>query len=269
MNYRNEARRALQRANDHLDDPGISRGRYAALELRMALESLVYERADSYREELPGRALYTWQPGKLLKMLLEIDPLADKSSSLSIGEEVKYGEYAPRMRFLGHDRVLTLKEIKRYYDRLGSYLHAPTREQVDSEKRVSDEKIVKRCRELTHILDEVLASPVFNLDFRVTSKIQCEKCESMITRRLPSDGEKFVAKCISCLAEYDVVLDKGGKAIWTPRVEVIGCGNPNCNAKLELWNSEIKVGTNWLCSTCGGRNVILLGLQHQSSHEDT
>ena len=78
MNYRNEARRALQRANDHLDDPGISRGRYAALELRMALESLVYERADSYREELPGRALYTWQPGKLLKMLLEIDPLADK-----------------------------------------------------------------------------------------------------------------------------------------------------------------------------------------------
>ena len=268
MNYRHEARTALERAREHLAEPKGGRVRYAALELRFALESLVYERAGSYTEELPGSALQTWQPGKLLKILLEIDPFADKSASLSIGEEEEYGKPAPQMHSLGRDRVLTLKEIKTYYDRLGSYLHEPTPEQVDAGKCASEGKMLDRCRELVEIIDEVLSSPVYNLNFRVTSKIQCGKCENTITRRLPPDGGEVVAKCVNCLAEYEVTYGKGDKVTWTPLVQPIGCANPDCNAEFELWNSEIKVGTNWLCSTCGGRNVISLAVQHQSDETD-
>jgi hypothetical protein len=89
------------------------------------------------------------------------------------------------MHSLGRERVLTLGEIKTYYDRLGSYLHAPTLDQVAAGKGATTEGKEQRCVELAGILDEVLSSPVFNVNFRVFSEISCGKCGKQIVRRLP------------------------------------------------------------------------------------
>jgi len=47
---------------------------YAALHLRMAIESLTYERTQAYREFLPPENIAAWQPRRVLEALLEIDP---------------------------------------------------------------------------------------------------------------------------------------------------------------------------------------------------
>ena len=114
MNYRNNAEKSLKRAQGELDSDSPTRVRYGALELRMALEGLIYDRASLYKEELSGKELNTWQPKQLLELLLELDPAADKNCSVSAGIEETPGKPSKDIRFLGTDRVLTLKEIKKY-----------------------------------------------------------------------------------------------------------------------------------------------------------
>ncbi len=76
--YRDDARHAVDRAKAELESGDDERLKYAALELRMALESLIYDRALIYKDEFPPREYETWQPRKLLAVLLEIDENADK-----------------------------------------------------------------------------------------------------------------------------------------------------------------------------------------------
>ncbi|MFT8783380.1 hypothetical protein [Acetobacter syzygii] len=89
--YRNDARRELARAKDELASVADERLKYAALELRMAMESLTYDRALAYREEFPPAEYETWQPRKVMAILLEIDPNADQESSLAFGIEPSVG----------------------------------------------------------------------------------------------------------------------------------------------------------------------------------
>jgi len=87
MTYRNDARAAQKRARTELDAGDDERLKYAALELREAMEALTYDRAATYNAELPTAAYDTWQPRKVMELLLEIDPNADKDSSLAVGLE--------------------------------------------------------------------------------------------------------------------------------------------------------------------------------------
>ena len=124
--YRTDARRELARAKDELASADEERLKYAALELRMAMESLTYDRALAYKAEFPPCEYETWQPRKVMAILLEIDPNADKDSSLAFGIEPSRGVTPDVMQSLGTERVLNMGTIKRHYDALGSYLHVPT-----------------------------------------------------------------------------------------------------------------------------------------------
>ncbi|KDU94704.1 hypothetical protein GLUCORHAEAF1_12320 [Komagataeibacter rhaeticus AF1] len=56
----------LARARDELTSVADERLKYAALELCMALESLTYYRAVTYRDECPPSGYETWQPRKMM-----------------------------------------------------------------------------------------------------------------------------------------------------------------------------------------------------------
>ncbi|MFZ2311855.1 MAG: hypothetical protein WAV82_04480 [Methylobacter sp.] len=263
MDYRNEARKVLERAKQELDSSDDHRLRYAALDLRMALESLIYERASLYKEELSGKKLSTWQPGKLLSLLLEVDPYVDKSGDLSFGLEEEYGKPAKMMKPLGRERVLSLGEIKKYYDRIGSYLHTPTLEQVAQGKGASTGVIRTRCNEVVDILEQVFSSPVFNVNLKVSTSIPCEKCNTKIVRRSPVDAaEPIIARCIECSASYILTLVGDKQVEWKPQVQDVECANPTCNCTIKIWESELKLGANWVCSDCGGNNQIVLGVAY-------
>lgn len=82
-----QARQATNRAIALLASGIDEQLRYAALELRFAMEALTYDRAQAYVQEIPPDEMATWQPDKVIKVLLKIDPTADSSYTLSIGEE--------------------------------------------------------------------------------------------------------------------------------------------------------------------------------------
>jgi len=134
MNYRSTARTHCQTAKGLLISGADDDVLLAALKLRMALESITYDRSKAYAEALGPDAMKTWQPKKLTEQMLEVDPQADADAILSFGEEPPLGETPASMHLLGTDHVLNLRTLKKHYDALGSYLHTPTLDQIEQGK---------------------------------------------------------------------------------------------------------------------------------------
>src|SRR5436853_576284 len=77
-NYRGDARKALARAKEELATKDDQRLKYAALELRMSMESITYDRALAYKDEFPEPEYDTSPPlvMRCSRPLYSILPLA-------------------------------------------------------------------------------------------------------------------------------------------------------------------------------------------------
>lgn len=127
VNFRQIAGECVARAKVELATNDPYRLRYGALELRDAMEALTYDRALAFKEYIPPDEYRTWQPRKLMLVLLDIDPSIGSTSTIAFGLQEELGKPAPRenMKVLGTDVVLTLSDLKKHYDALGSiFAHA-------------------------------------------------------------------------------------------------------------------------------------------------
>lgn len=260
--YRGEARRQLKRARDELASGEDQRIKYAALELREAMESLTYDRALAYRDDFPPSEYETWQPKKVMAVLLEIDPNADKDSTLAFGEEPSPGETPAVMHLLGTEKVLNMKTLKKHYDALGSYLHVPTLKQRQNGKNIDYGALRKRCEEIAVLIEDVLKSPVFNSTLGIYATAGCMQCGKPVRKKWPDGRTKIKAKCFECGADY-LVEDVGNQQCrWEPDRVDLACANQECGAIINPFRSEIEQGKGWECRDCGGRNELRLSIVH-------
>ncbi|MBA6287596.1 hypothetical protein [Colwellia sp. MB3u-4] len=260
MTYRTIAIKSLERAKLELNNTDEHRIKYAALELRMTLESIIFDRAKLYKEELSELEFNQWQPKNLLQTLLDIDPIADKSEGFRMGEQETIGKPAKLITDLGVDRRLTLKEVKNYYNKLGNFLHTNTLEQIQANKYAPPAKMKLRCTELISILDEVLNSPIYNTRMKHTTRTQCVKCDKKIVRAIPDDFFNLEVKCPNCDAEYLITNGNNGFVTWTPQRKDVPCASNECSTISKFFNVELVTGTEWHCSGCGKRNRLSLGV---------
>lgn len=260
MNFRHDAREALTRAQTELAAGETGRLKYAALELRMAMEALTYDRAQAFAAELPSSEYDTWQPKKLLQILLEIDPTADKDSSVSYGIEEMLGIPPAVVQSLGTEKVLNLATLKKHYDALGSYLHMPTLGQLRAGKGPEATKLAKRCKEIAALVEDVLASPVFNVTLGNFAKIACAKCGATVRKRLPHGAASVEARCFECPASYTIEVGEGGTVVWHPQQPRLYCAKPGCDGGTFVWRHELAPGRIWICPECSSQNLICLGV---------
>ena len=260
INFRHQAREAIVRAKKMLDAETVppEHLRYAALDVRMAMEALTYERAHSYRRELPQSAYETWQPRKLMQVLLDIDPNADRDSFLRIGREESFGVPAAEMTDLGRETVLNLATLKKHYDALGSYLHMPTLKQLHSDDNASLQSLRERLARIVEYVDAVLRSPVFTINFGNFSTAPCSRCEKEIRWRIPRDKDRLDATCRECNAPYELVITGDGDVRWDPKQHPIQCAHPECGKTSFLWADQFEIGNAWTCDYCERRNGLAL-----------
>lgn len=268
VNFRRRAREALARAREELASGSDARLHYAALELRMAIECLTYERAQSYESELPPTEYDTWQPGKLMKELLEIDPDADASRTLAFGIEEVPGEPAKEMKTLGAEKIFNLAAIRKSYDALGSYLHQPTLRQLNN----GGHDLIKgreKCEGIVGQLAEVLSSPIFNVNFGNFTTFQCmnDGCTRTIRKRMPRGALVNIAACFDCGAEHEVTDDGGERYSVRPLIQEVKCANQSCGHALKLFKHELRPGACWTCTGCGTRCEIGLAVFDRPSAE--
>ena len=260
--FRHLARESVGRARAELASGDRARLKFAALELRMAIESVTYERAQSYRDEIPQSEYSTWQPKKVMQLLIDIEPRADKGSSIAYGVEEVPGVAAKEMTSLGAEQVFGLRAIKAHYDALGSYLHMPTLKQLEQVGEPDLGKLLERCLTIIGILDGVLSSPVFNINFGTFSSIACMNpdCGKAVRRRIPSGQTMLQAKCLECAMEYEVSTEANDKCVWRPIFEEVQCPGVACYQVLKLPPGELIPGRRLECHACGGRFQIGLAL---------
>lgn len=265
MSYRRKSREHLKAASEQLETGSVLALKYAALELRMAMEAVTYDRALAFKEEFPTEEYDTWQPRKVMVVLLEIDPMADKDSTIALGLEEEYGLPAKQMTSLGTETVLNMGMLKKHYDALGSFLHIQTIKSTKAGKTVDHKKLRKRCDEIRDYLDKVLSSPVFNSTLGVFSSIECTECGKKIRKRI-SQGENTIhVDCSNCIASYRVSGSGANQSMWEPLQQEIECANTKCKKKIVVWEKEIRLGVNWNCPDCKGNNKLVLGVTYEKS----
>jgi len=266
--YRNQARQYLKQAQAELGTGDDARLRYTALDLRFAMEALTYDRALAYKAELPPSEYETWQPRKLMALLVEIDPNADKDSSIAIGIEESPGVPAAVMEPLGSETVFNLGLLKKHYDAIGSHLHMPTLKQATAAPP-SPAKLRKRCEEVSAYIEKVLASPIWNSTLGIFASGQCVNCNATIRKRMPHGQEKLIAECFECGATYIVTDLGGGKVDFAPDTVEVRCGNKDCEEVFHLFKFELKAGNAWNCPTCKGQNILRLSVWQEPAADAT
>lgn len=262
LNFRHLARESVSRARAELASGDRARLKFAALELRMAIESVTYERVQSYRDEIPQAEYRTWQPKKLMQLLIDIEPRADKGSGIAYGIEKVPGVAAKEMTSLGTEQVFGLRAIKAHYDALGSYVHMPTLNQLEEVGEPDLAKLHERCLTIIMLLDGVLSSPVFNINFGTFSSIACMNpdCGKTVRRRIPTGQSALSAACLDCGMDYKLSVDADGQCVWRPVLEDVLCPGPSCEVVFRVSPGELKAGRRLVCHACGGRFQIGLAL---------
>jgi hypothetical protein len=127
----------LERARQHLASDDPARIRYAALELRLALEVMTREKLNSYAKYLPASfASNTWQPPKQLKVMRQVAENADKSFELHVGSEAVPGVSPPPEAFMlvGKHKSFSVEWLSKNYSKLGSFVHARAKPMSDTEE---------------------------------------------------------------------------------------------------------------------------------------
>lgn len=260
MNYRNETKCLVYEARENLQKEDKASLRSAALSLRMAMEALAYERVKLYRDDLPPEDYKKWQPRILMKCLVDIDPYADKSGSVSYGIEPSLGEKPKEMKFLGTENVLDLATIKKHYDALGSYLHMPTIQQLENKKLPNQTKLRAKCEAVASAIEKALSSPIWNVNFKLSSELDCLECSEPIRRRFREGSKSREVQCFNCDASYTMSEAEDGKVHWEPHQKVQPCPSKGCEGSIPLWHHEIARGTSWKCSDCNQRFIIDLAV---------
>jgi transcription elongation factor Elf1 len=254
--YRDIAREAIARAKSELaaDDP--LRYRYAALEIREAIEALVYERATVFRNDVLPEQLKVWQPRKLMQLLISVDPAANMGCSIRIGEHGPNNELPAEMKPLGTETVLRLQDFKDYYDALGSFLHVLTIAQIDEGRTHDLKKLKAKCDELIPIIEAVLKSQLFNVHIRNTATTNCMRCEFQMTKRFPLGSKKVDVECFNCSAPY--LLEDVGKdeVRWWAKKKYFKCEEADCGRDVGYWLDQVKEGVVLDCEGCNKKYQI-------------
>jgi hypothetical protein len=259
VDFLSRAREALSRAKQHLASDTEGRLRYAALDLRLALEAMAYQTAQAF-DELPETAYEKWQPNKLVELLLEHDPHADQTVRIRISSTD--GDGGSRVHDLGEDRRTPVKVLKDFYHRLGSMLHTPTLVQIRQGKDFDESKAQQRCEEVAAELERVITSPIRDVRFKNTVKFECVLCRKLVIRGIPIGVKGAVARCSdpTCHASYDVEILPEGQATWSPRGQDVPC--PSCKTTMLVFENEVRHGATWTClnSKCNAKVVLRLGV---------
>jgi hypothetical protein len=257
-NFRAEASEACERARHLLDNEiTLSHLRYAALEIRMAMEALTYERAQSYEDQLPKNVYGTWQPRKLMQLLLDINPDADQGGTIRIDPQSAPDAPATEFIEMGTETALTMADLKRHYDAIGSYLHMPTVTQLVSANRDDEARLRKRLKELVAIVEKVLASTLWNFTWGNHSSFECRRCQQTIRKRLKTDADEMDVVCRECGAPYKLKREDDG-ILWYPQMAKVECSGARCGSVHWLWDDEITINRSWRCEGCDRTHLVTL-----------
>jgi hypothetical protein len=221
--------------------------RYAALELRMCMELITYEKLRTYSSMIPESVLKKWQPPQAVKALLEFEPDADKSYILSFGRQPGLGLPAESMTVLGEHKSLSRGWLRTHYNKMGSILHAQAKASVlaDGTKRKAYlEQVVSE-------LEEVISSRINGSGMRTVFSSECERCDGRVVVNSAAAKNTGRAVCFNpeCKAGYTITTaDDWSTCEFLLVQSEFAC--IECDTPIYLPTHELAIGRSFRCGNC-------------------
>ena len=228
---------------------------YAALELRMCLEAMTYEKLRTFEKYLPPSALEKWQPPKLLKAMTQFDSGADKSMKLFMGAEAEPGGPADpaEMKFVGEHKAFGLEWLNKHYSKLGSLLHLQRKRQPAAETKLRSDLEVIAAE-----IEEAQRGSILGSWIGELAHFECQLCKTEIHVSRHFNETTGSASCLNqkCEAEYLAKID-GSKSEFLLRATECPCAD--CGETMLVENRHIKLNQIIECGKCHHRHEIRWG----------
>ena len=249
-----DKRSCMQRAELLLQRQEPEALRYAALELRTCMESITYEKLRVYASMVPDSVRTKWQPPQAVKALLEFDPRGDQSFTIHIGKQEDIGIPAKDMQFLGQHNALSLKWLRKHYNKVGNLLHAPT---ADDEGTVDPPEVRSYLMEVVADLKPVLSSQIIGARFAEVYTIECAQCKGTViaNKKAIQAGKRAVCFNPDCAAEYVVTITSPDEPLFELcRTEFKCIG---CDATVSISDNKVDIGISFTCPSCGKSHRVV------------
>ena len=222
--------------------------RYAALEIRLAIELLFYQLLPSYKEELPDSIFKNWQPKRIIDALIDCDPHIEQDYTITMARELPSGGHGRPMH-IGSYKAVNRKLLQQYYHKIGSYLHASMAQECRDLKKMKSflnaaaTRVEEYCRGTSTISN-----------FGKFYYVNCI-CGRKIKRNAKAIQKKPYACCPSekCGA-VDFLKEEGNEALWKLRETEFIC--PQCETSNFFATHIIESSAIITCVECNQRYEI-------------
>jgi predicted RNA-binding Zn-ribbon protein involved in translation (DUF1610 family) len=251
-----DKRSCMARAQALMAEASHESLRYAALELRLCIEALTYEKLGAFSKMVPEEVLRTWQPPQAVKALLEFEPRADRTFVLYAGIEEEYGKPAKDINYVGKHSSLRLGWLRKHYNKLGNLLHVPA---VGDQRAPNVSGLKEYLAEVVADLQEPLQSTITGGTFREIFSFTCSECGKPVIANVDTVREKNKAICLNpqCKAEYFAQVNETEQATFQLIVTVFECADESCDGTVSVENRKLDVGVEFKCPKCRLRHEIV------------
>lgn len=248
---------------------GLENLTYAALEARLAIESVCYDRLRIAHDYISNDELKGWQPARVVQSLLaDVDEHIASGYTLSISktstinkphdspEHFEDYEYIPIGVQVGFDAKL----LGRLWNALGNFLHVrlPVSKNDAVQRYADEEAIITKIEEVLAELDRLASGTLIGSGFGQETRFTCE-CGTTNRRRSASlkSGKKISCINSSCKERW-IVETKDDEILFqreTIRVNCFNCGKPHPFAAHEIMRMEVDHEWRLNCQ-CGELNRV-------------
>lgn len=256
---------------------------YAALECRLALEIICYERLRICHDYISHKDLRKWQPRDIVnKLINEVDAYAKETQTLSVSQSITdqnnivnvdiEGEQTPKL-IIGTQVGFDPQKIGRLWNALsGIALHVriPIKK-ADRFAKYSDKeairiKVIEALDEIRRIGEGTLISSGFGENINFTCY-----CGSKISRRLSLLKDRQKISCINpdCDETYEYFIDGQKFLRRTIDVKCKSCGEvKNIPSNMvEAMKSDQHLSFN--CVSCGDQIIIAYRLMQAQKKSES
>lgn len=232
----------FERAKKLVDKGNYDSLIYASLELRQCIESIVYEKLESYRKYVPDVVFKKWQPNHALKTLLYFEPDAGESMRIAIAPESSPGVTSGPFQYLGEHKALTVEWLDKNYNKLGSFLHI----QRDRSKIMSYNKLKSELTTIIDKLDEVTKCNLISCSMADRVTFECHACNKISLANVKSIRKLGGAFCIhpDCGASHTVIENDG---IFSFKLEQTCFKCSKCKTDNFIPNTDIHINMEFTC----------------------
>lgn len=266
----------IERIRKLLDEGTAQSATYAALEARLALEKVCYDRLRQRHDYISHEQLKKWQPGGVMNQLItDVDAHATQTLTLQIGSPVSAGvkpehdEYVEVGTEIGFD----VKQIVKMWNALGSLaLHVKLPEHKDD--HISDygdrEKIQAKVEQVAAELERLSKTTMVFSGLGETVSFDCD-CGEKNKRRAKLLKVGQTVYCFNPNCDWSYLVRKQGEEFVfeaeSRDIKCVGCGKEHHIPLRWLRRVPIDSIASVTCLNCDYKNLLQWRL-HQVRRAD-